>query len=106
MFNVEEGESCVIIEKEGLSAKDIVPVHLLFSAAKSASGAMDEDVTAMVEVRVNDSMTREVRAAVKMRVKGEQLSGAKDQLTLEDFKASLDRRAKVAAEELAEALKN
>ena len=105
VLRIQPAITAVIVEKEGLSAKDIVPVHLLFSAAKSASGSMDEDVTAMVEIRVNDSMTREVRAAVKMSIKGEQLEGSKDQLSVKDFKASLDRRAKVGAEELAEALK-
>jgi hypothetical protein len=40
-----------------MSALDVVPVHLLFSAAKSASGTKDMDVIAMIEARVTDSVS-------------------------------------------------
>lgn len=104
VLRVQPAITSVVVEEEGLSAKDIVPVHLLFSAASAATGKMDENVTVMAEFRVTDSMTRDYRAAVKMDIKGEQLKGKDDQLTLKDLQKSLDERAAVGATELREAL--
>jgi len=104
VLRMQPAITAVVVDKEGLSVKDVVPVHLLFSAAKAATGNMAEDVTAMVEVRVTDSMTRDYRAAVKMNVEGEQLKGEKDQLTVGDFKKALDKRAEVGANAIREAL--
>ena len=104
VLRMQPAITAVVVEQEGLSVKDVVPVHLLFSAAKAATGKMAEDVKAMVEVRITDSMTRDDRAAVKMDIKGEQLKGEKDQLTVDDFKKALDKRAEVGAGALREAL--
>lgn len=104
VLRMQPAITAVVIEQEGLSVKDVVPVHLLFSAAKAATGKMAEDVKAMVEVRITDSMTRDYRAAVKMDIKGEQLKGEKDQLTVDDFKKALDKRAEVGANAVREAL--
>ena len=79
-----------VTAEAGMSALDVVPVHLLFSAASSAAGTKDEDVTAMIEVRVTDSVSGEQRAAAKMSLEGKKLSGKKDQLQLSDLQATLD----------------
>ena len=104
VLRLQPAITAVAVEEEGLSAKDIVPVHLLFSAASAATGNMDENVSVMAEFRVTDSMTRDYRAAVKMDIKGEQLKGKDDQLTLKDLQKSLDERAATGAKELREAL--
>ena len=104
VLRMQPAITAVVVEEEGLSAKDIVPVHLLFSAASAATGKMDENVTVMAEFRVTDSMTRDYRAAVKMDIKGEQLKGKDDQLALKDLQKALDKRAAVGATELREAL--
>ena len=104
VLRMQPAITAVLVDKEGLSVKDVVPVHLLFSAVKAATGNMAEEVTAMVEVRITDSMTRDDRAAVKMHVEGEKLKGEKDQLTVDDFKKALDKRAEVGANAVREAL--
>ena len=104
VLRMQPAITAVVIDQEGLSIKDVVPVHFLFTAAKSATGNMAEDVKVMVEARITDSMTRDNRAAVKMSVKGEKLKGEKDQLTVEDFKKALDKRAEAGANAVLEAL--
>ncbi len=104
VLRMQPAITAVVLDQEGLSVKDVVPVHLLFSAAKAATGNMAEEVTAMIEVRITDSMTRDDRAAVKMDIAGEKLKGEKDQLTVDDFKKALDKRAEVGANAVREAL--
>jgi hypothetical protein len=93
ILRMQPAITAVTVKKEGLSAKDILPVHLLFSAASSASGHMDENVTTMVEVRVTDSVSGENRGAAKFALEGKQLKGEKDQLQLQDLQGALDTAA-------------
>jgi hypothetical protein len=104
VLRMQPAITAVIVKKEGLSAKDIIPVHLLFSAASAASGHMDENVTAMIEVRVTDSVSGDYRAAVKMDLKGKQLENEKAQLTVEDFQKSMGNGAAVGATTVHDAL--
>ena len=106
VLRMQPAITAVVVKKEGLSAKDIIPVHLLFSAASAASGHMDEDVTAMIEVRVTDSVSGDYRAAVKLDLKGKQLKNATDQLTLQDFQQSLELGAAGGATAISQALAN
>ena len=93
-----------VTAKSSLSAMDVVPVHFLFSAASSAAGTKDEDVTAMIEARVTDSVSGEYRAAAKMTLEGKQLSGKKDNLQRQDLQATLDVAADDAAHTMQDAL--
>jgi len=106
VLRMQPAITAVVVKKEGLSVKDVVPVHLLFSAATAASGHMDEDVTAMIEVRVTDSVSGDYRAAVKLDLKGKQLKNEKEQLTLQDFQESLELGAAGGATAINQALAN
>jgi hypothetical protein len=94
----------VVTKKEGLSAKDIIPVHLLFSAASAASGHMNMDVTTHLEVRVTDSMSGEYRAAVKREITGEKLKNSEAQVKLENLQKSMDSATSDGAATLSGAL--
>ncbi|MEP4485838.1 MAG: DUF3313 domain-containing protein [Halioglobus sp.] len=85
--------TAVKAEKEGLTALDVIPVHFLFSAAKSASGETDMNVTAMVETRLTDSMTGELLGAATSVLTGEQLKNSKQQIKLENVQQSIDTAA-------------
>jgi len=76
----------------------------LFSAASAASGHMDEDVTAMIEVRVTDSVSGDYRAAVKLDLPGKKLKNKSAQLSLQDFQKSLDTGAAGGATAIHDAL--
>jgi hypothetical protein len=104
VLRMQPAITAVTFKQEGLSAMDVVPVHLLFTSIKKASGEMDETVKAMVEVRITDSVSTDYVAAMKMDIKGEKLKSDKDQLTVENFKKALDHRAKVGADSVREAL--
>ena len=90
--------TAVKAEKEGLTALDVIPVHFLFSAAKSATGEADMDVTAMAETRLTDSMTGEVLAAGKSVLTGEKLKNSKQQIKLENMQKSIDTAATESAQ--------
>lgn len=104
ILRMQPAITAVVVKKQGLSAKDIIPVHLLFSAAKAASGHTDDDVTAMIEVRVTDSVSGNYRAAVKMGLKGNKIKDKTDQLTLRDLQKALDAGAAGGAKAIQEAL--
>jgi hypothetical protein len=104
ILRMQPAITAVVVKKEGLSAMDIIPVHLLFSAAKNASGHTDDDVAAMIEVRVTDSVSGNYRAAVKLGLKGNQLKGKTDQLTLNDLQKALNAGAADGAKAIQEAL--
>ncbi len=96
--------TAVTAKKEGLTAKDIIPVHLLFSAASAATGHMDMDVTAHLEVRVTDSMNGEYRAASKRKLTGEKLKNSKAQIALKNLQKSLDSAINDGAESVGSGL--
>ncbi len=104
VLRIQPAITAVMVKQKGLSAMDVVPVHLLFTSVKKASGEMDETVKAMVEVRVTDSVSTDTVAAVKMDIEGQDLKSAKDQLTVDNFKKQLEHRAKVGADSVREAL--
>lgn len=104
VLRMQPAITAVTVKKEGLSVKDIVPVHLLFSAATAATGHMDEDVTAMIEVRVTDSVSGDYRAAAQLDLEGQQLENKTQQLTLEDLQKSLASGATAGAAAISDAL--
>jgi hypothetical protein len=104
VLRMQPAITAVTVKREGLSAKDVLPVHLLFSAASAASGKMDEDVITNIEVRLTDSMSSATLAAVQMALDGKQLSGKTAQLQLQDLQEVLDTAAKNGAGTISAAL--
>ena len=93
VLRLQAAITAVTAEPEGMSPTDVLPVMMLFSVASSASGTKNEDVTAMVEMRVTDSVSGDYRAAGIMKLEGKQLKGKKDNLQLEDLQHALDLAA-------------
>lgn len=104
VLRMQPAITAVVVKKEGLSIKDVVPVHLLFSVATAATGHMDQDVITMIEVRVTDSVSGDYRAAVKLDLQGKQLKNESDQLTLKDLQKALDAGAAGGTRAIQEAL--
>ncbi len=78
------------IETEGMKAYEVLPVTAIFGAAKAMTGTRDRDVWLFYETRFEDSVTRELVGATMRAVKGEQLKGKKDQLSVDDIRDSID----------------
>jgi hypothetical protein len=105
VLRMQPAMTAVVVKKKGLSVMDILPVHLAFTAATAATGNMNEVVTAMIEVRITDSISKDYEAAIKLAIKSNtQLDNDTDQLTLKDFELALDQGATRAASALEKAL--
>jgi hypothetical protein len=104
VLRLQPAFTAVTVDKEGMSAVDILPVALLFHAAKSASGGSSYETKAQLEVRVTDSTSGDYRAAVKIDLEGKKIDkGA--QLSLEDVQKVLDEAAADGASTLIKAMK-
>ena len=105
VLRLQAAITAVTAAPEGINSPvDVLPVMMLFSAASSAAGTKAEDVTAMVEMRVTDSVSGEYRAAGIMKLEGQQLKGRKDNLQLEDLQQALDLAAADSADILHDAV--
>lgn len=104
VLRMQPAITAVKVSTEGLSAKDIIPVHLLFTTVKTVAGKQTEQVVTAVEVRISDSVSGEDRAAAKRKIEGKPLQGEKDQLTLGDYRQALDEGAAAGATTLQEVL--
>lgn len=94
VLRLQAAITSVTVKEEGINKPtDVLPVMLVFSAASSAAGTKDEDVTAVLELRATDSVSGEYRAAGVMKLEGEQLEGRKDELQLKDMQHVLDQAA-------------
>lgn len=85
--------TAVTSEKEGLTALDVLPIHLVFTAAKSATGNSAMNVTAYSETRITDSVSGEVIGAAKAVLTGEKLKNSKQQIELESIQKSIEQAA-------------
>ena len=104
VLRLQPAFTAVTVEKEGMSAVDVLPVALLFHAAKSASGSSNHETKAQLEVRITDSASGDDRAAVKMDLEGKNID--KDaQLSLEDIQKVLDKAAADGASTIIKAMK-
>ena len=103
VLRVQPAFTTVTVEKEGMSAADIIPIHLLFTAAKHASGSAGFETRALLEVRITDSVSGDYQGAVKMNLEGEKMK-KDEQLRLKDVQEVLDTAAKDGAHALHEAL--
>lgn len=80
----------VSVTTEGMKPYEIVPVAAVLGGFKALTGKRDRDVWVFFEMRFEDSVSGELVGASFRSVKGDQLKGKKDQLSLEDMKESLD----------------
>jgi hypothetical protein len=103
VLRMQPALTSVSVEKEGMSAVDILPVALLFHAAKSASGGT-YDTKVHLEVRLTDSVSGDYVAAVKMDLKGKALAKG-DSMSLGDVQKVLDQAADDGASTIIKALK-
>jgi len=92
------------IKKEGMKPYEILPIAAIFGGAKALTGIRDKDVKVFIEVRMVDRVTGEPQCSVVRRIKGEQLQGKKDQLSLADVQDNLDTCTDDAANAIASAL--
>lgn len=104
VLRVQPAFTVVSVKKEGMSAMDIIPIHLLFTAAKHASDSAGFDTKAQLEVRVTDSVSGDYKAAVKMDLKGEKIK-KDEKLSLKDVQKVLDKAAADGAKSIHKALK-
>jgi hypothetical protein len=103
VLRMQPALTSVTAEKEGMSAVDILPVALLFHAAKSASGSSNYETKAHLEVRVTDSVSGDYVAAVKMDLEGKTID--KDaSMSLADVQKVLDQAANDGANTIIKAL--
>jgi hypothetical protein len=104
VLRLQPAFTAVTVEKEGMSAVDVLPVALLFHAARSASGSSNYETKAQLEVRITDSASGDYRAAVKTDLEGKKID--KDaQLSLEDVQKALDKAAADGASTIIKAMK-
>lgn len=104
VLRLQPAFTAVTVEKEGMSAVDVLPVALLFHAARSASGSSNYETKAQLEVRITDSVSGDYRAAVKTDLEGKKIDkGA--QLSLEDIQKVLDKAAADGASTIIKAMK-
>jgi len=104
VLRIEAAVTGVSIKTEGMKPYEILPVAAVFGGAKALTGIRDQDVKVFIEVRMVDSVTGERQGSVVRRIKGEQLQGKKDQLTLADVQDNLDTCTDDAADAIATAL--
>jgi hypothetical protein len=104
VLRLQPAFTAVTVEKEGLSAVDVLPVALLFHAAKSASGSSNHETRAQLEVRITDSASGDYRAAVKTDLEGKKID-EDAQLSLADIQKVLDKAAADGASTIIKAMK-
>jgi len=104
VLRLQPAFTAVTVEKQGLSAVDVLPIALLFHAAKSASGSSNYETNAQLEVRITDSVSGDYRAAVKMDLEGKNIDKGV-QLSLEDVQKVLDKAAADGASTIIKAMK-
>ena len=104
VLRIEAAVTGVSIKTEGMKPYEILPVAAVFGGAKALTGIRDQDVKVFIEVRMVDSVTGERQGSVVRRIKGKQLEGKKDQLTLADVQDNLDTCTDDAADAIATAL--
>lgn len=91
----------VVTSREALKAYQYLPIGLIFTAAREATGTRPEQVVVAVEAELLDSQTGEQLGAVVRTGTGESLKGSSDQLTLSNVQPVLDHWADLAATQTA-----
>lgn len=81
---------------QGLKPRELIPVALLFAAAKKAAGKRAKEATISVEYEARDAQTNELVAAGMREGTGRKLERPTDRVTLADFRPVIDGWAKDA----------
>lgn len=104
VLRMQPALTSVSVEKEGMSAVDVLPVAFLFHAAKSASGSSNHETKIHLEARLTDSVSGDYVAAVKMDLEGENIDEGAS-MSLSDVQKVLDQAAADGAHTIIKALK-
>ena len=81
---------------QGLKPRELIPVALLFAAAKKAAGKRAKEATISVEYELRDAETNDLVGAGMREGTGRKLENPTDRVTVADFKPVIDGWAKDA----------
>lgn len=91
VLHMQTAVTGVAIETEGIKAYEVLPVAAVFGGIKAVAGKRDRNVLVFLEARFLDSQSGELVGAAMRRVRGEDLQGKEDQLTLDDLRENLEQ---------------
>ena len=91
VVRVQAAITGVSVETEGMKAYEVLPVTAIFGGIKAMTGTRDREVRIFLETKLSDSESGEVLGAGVRRLKGENLKGKKDQLTVEDMRKNIEQ---------------
>ena len=97
VVRVQAAITGVSVETEGMKAYEVLPVTAIFGGIKAMTGTRDREVRIFLEAKLTDSESGEVLGAAVRRLKGENLKGKKDQLTVEDMRKNIEQATDDAA---------
>ena len=83
-------------QDQGLKPRELIPVALLFAAAKKAAGKRAKEATISVEYELRDAQTNDLVGAGMREGTGRKLENPTDRVTVADFKPVIDGWAKDA----------
>ena len=76
---------------EGMKWYDVVPIAAVVGATQAATGHRDQDTNLFIEAEFIDAKTNQTVAKVVRKVFGTQLSNESQKITIQDFKAAIDK---------------
>lgn len=82
--------TAIKVQAEGFSAREIVPIRLIFSAAEFAAGGRDQEVTIVLEYELLDSVTGESMVRGIRQGNTRSLANINEKLSLEHTEELLD----------------
>lgn len=91
--NLSTAITGVSVETEGMKATEVLPMAAIYGAMQAATGIRDRVVEVYLEGKVTNAQTGEVLGLALRKIRGKNLQGLKDSLTLDDVKESLDGAA-------------
>ena len=81
----------VTASNEGMQWYEVVPVAAVVGGVSAASGHRTQDTTLFLEAELVDASNNQVVAKVVRKVFGEQLSNTSQKITVNDFKAAINK---------------
>jgi len=76
---------------EGMKWYEVVPIAAVVGATQAATGHRDQDTNLFIEAEFIDAKTNQTVAKVVRKVFGTQLSNESQKITIQDFKAAIDK---------------
>jgi len=81
----------VSASNEGMKWYEVVPIAAVVGATQAATGHRDQDTNLFIEAEFIDAKTNQTVAKVVRKVFGTQLSNESQKITIQDFKAAIDK---------------